>query len=227
MDSRKPQHRRFSLVAASVAIVLVAAAAAFLALGRADPAPAAAPPPALAPSALPYLPSKTLVLTSKDLEADAHIQSLSSELSSTGFVVGFQRTFQGPSKHRLELVQSRTLRFATAAGAARFAAFVGKHAGDYVGQIPTVTTAHLGRAHGLADRGPDVRLPHVRAHPARGGQQRAQRDVARDQRPGRGQAGAGRPAATGSLTAAIMTRNEGAASFASAWMLLVPGEGSL
>ncbi len=138
MDSRKPQHRRFSLVAASVAIVLVAAAAAFLALGRADPAPAAAPPPALAPSALPYLPSKTLVLTSKDLEADAHIQSLSSELSSTGFVVGFQRTFQGPSKHRLELVQSRTLRFATAAGAARFAAFVGKHAGDYVGQIPTV-----------------------------------------------------------------------------------------
>ena len=125
-----------------ISAVVVAAAVggvAFQTLVRADSRPARpAPPPVLPVAAVPYLPSHAVVLTSHDLIADASIAALPGEISKLGFVVGGQRTFQGPSQHRLQLVISRTLRFQTAAGARGFVNFVSEHACDYVGQIPTV-----------------------------------------------------------------------------------------
>jgi hypothetical protein len=130
-------HRRYAAIAAIAAVLLVGAAA-LIVHGRADSAPQPPPPPALAASAVPYLPSHTSVVTADVLKKDAVLHNLSDEISSSGFLVGGARTFQGPSRHRLTLVVSRTLRFQTAAGAAGFASFVQKHAGAYVGQIPGV-----------------------------------------------------------------------------------------
>jgi hypothetical protein len=134
----KTAHHRAYAAIAVIAVVLLAGAAALVAHGRADSAPQPIPPKALAASAVPYLPSHTTVVTADVLEKDAVLPNLSGEVSDSGFVVGGERTFQGPSKHRLTLVVSRTLRFKTAAGAANFTSFVQKHAGDYVGQIPGV-----------------------------------------------------------------------------------------
>lgn len=49
---------------------------------------------------------------------------------------------------------SRTLRFATPAGAAGFAAFVGKHAGAYVGNIAAVKPLTVGDRTGSLIRPP-------------------------------------------------------------------------
>jgi hypothetical protein len=137
--------KRRRVAAATAAAVAVAAAAAvvFQTLVRAD-SRTPAPPPVLAASAVPYLPSTTAPVTAHDLAADANIASLSDTISHLGFVVGAQRTFQGQSKHRLQLVISRTLRFTTAAGARGFVRFVRRHAGDYVGQVPTVKPLRSG-----------------------------------------------------------------------------------
>ena len=123
---------------AAVMVAVVAGGAVLLALGRADSQPKAAPPPTLAPSAVPYLDSKVTDIGVPELAKDANLSALPSTLSKLGFVVGAERTFQGPERHRLQLVISRTLRFQTAAGAHAFVRFVDTHAGDYVGQIPTV-----------------------------------------------------------------------------------------
>jgi hypothetical protein len=124
-----------------VSAIVVAAAVGGVAFQtvRADSRPSRqVPPPVLPAAAVPYLPSHAVALTSHDLIADASIAALPGELSTLGFVVGGQRTFQGPSQHRLQLVISRTLRFQTVAGARGFVRFVSEHAGDYVGEIPTV-----------------------------------------------------------------------------------------
>jgi hypothetical protein len=130
---------RRRLITAVVVVVAAVGGVAFQSLVRADSRPTQeAPPPVLPATAVPYLPSHLVVLTSRDLIADASIGALPAELSKLGFVVGGQRTFQGPSQHHLQLVISRTLRFRTAAGARGFVRFVSQHAGDYVGQVPTV-----------------------------------------------------------------------------------------
>jgi hypothetical protein len=125
-----------------VAAVVVAAAVAgvaFQTLGRADSRQRPAPPPVLAARAVAYLPSHASVLTAHDLAADAAVKSLPARLAQLGFVVGGQRAFQGPSKAHLQLVISRSLRFSSAAGARGFVRFVGQYAGQYVGEVPTVT----------------------------------------------------------------------------------------
>ncbi len=123
-------------------IAVVAGGAVLLALGRADSQPKAAAPPTLPPSAVPYLDSKVIPIGEPELAKDANLAVLPATLSRLGFVVGSQRTFQGPERHRLQLVVSRTLRFETPAGAQGFVKFVDAHAGDYVGQIPTVKPLH-------------------------------------------------------------------------------------
>jgi hypothetical protein len=137
---------RAGLVAA---IVLCAGAFAFEALSRADSKPGAPVPPALPASALSYLPSHATVVTSDQLAKDASLQSLPSTLDHLGFVTGRQRVFQGPSRHHLTFVESRTLHFATPAGAAGYVAYVGRHAGSYVGQIPTVRPLRSGGRSGV------------------------------------------------------------------------------
>ncbi len=138
MGFGKTGHRRAYLGIALIGALVLVGAAALIVHGRADSAPKPIPPQALPASALPYLPSHTNVVTADVLRKDAVLPELSGEIADTGFVVGGERTFQGPSRHRLTLVVSRTLRFQTAAGAAAFARFVSTHAGDYVGQIPGV-----------------------------------------------------------------------------------------
>jgi hypothetical protein len=123
---------------AAVVVAAAVAGVAFQTLVRAD-SRAPTPPPALTARAVAYLPSHASALTAHDLAADAPVNSLPATLARLGFVVGGQRTFQGPSKAYLQLVISRSLRFSSAAGARGFVRFVGQYAGQYVGEVPTVT----------------------------------------------------------------------------------------
>jgi hypothetical protein len=144
-----------------VAIVLVAAAGVFLVHGRASSQPLPPAPPTLQASAVPYLASHAKAATSASLAKDAGIASLEQTLDRMGFVVGSQRTFQGFTKRKLELVVSRSLEFRTAAEAAGYARYVRTHAGDFVGQVPTVTAlASAGRT------GAMIRAPLCSCHMA-------------------------------------------------------------
>jgi hypothetical protein len=123
---------------AAVVVAAAVAGVAFQTLVRAD-SRGQPTPPVLAARAIAYLPSHASALTAHDLAADAAVNSLPATLARLGFVVGGQRTFQGPSKAHLQLVISRSLRFSSAAGARGFVRFVGQYAGQYVGEVPTVT----------------------------------------------------------------------------------------
>jgi len=94
-------------------------------------------PPALAGSAVAYLPSHVSRVTTTDLEQDTTLPGMAGRLSGWGYVSGAERSFQGTSK-RLEVVVARTLDFKSAAGARGFVTFVGSHAAAYVGQVPQV-----------------------------------------------------------------------------------------
>jgi hypothetical protein len=96
---------------------------------------AAAPPPTLSPQAVPYLPSKFSRLSAAQLAREAGTPALRSDLGTWGFLAGADRYFQGESR-QLQVVDSRMLRFRTAAGAAKFVAFVRAHAAVYLGAYP-------------------------------------------------------------------------------------------
>ena len=130
--------RRVLFTLSAVVLVAVVAAVAFQTRGRADSSPAPPLPAVLPASAVAYLPSRVSPVTTSLLERDADVSSIPATLGKLGFVSGAQRTFQGPSRRRLQVVVSRTLRFQTPAGAAAYVRFVHDHAGDYVGQIPTL-----------------------------------------------------------------------------------------
>jgi len=130
--------RRVLLTLAAVVLVAAVGAVAFQTLGHADPRPGPPLPAVLPASAVAYLPSHVSRLTTADLQKDASVASMPAELASLGYVSGAQRTFQGQSKRRLQVVVSRTLRFQSAAGAAGYVRFVHDHAGAYVGQVPTL-----------------------------------------------------------------------------------------
>ena len=66
----------------------------------------------------------TMLPAAASLAREAGSPSLSRELSDWGFLAGADRYFQGES-HQLQVVDSRTFRFKSAAGAASFVAFVG------------------------------------------------------------------------------------------------------
>jgi hypothetical protein len=101
-------------------------------------------PPTLPPHAVPYLPSSAKALSAAGLAREAQSPSLSRRLSDWGFVAGSDRYFQGES-HQLQVVDSRTFRFESAAGAASFVGFIGRHAAAYLGSFP--------RMGGLRSRG--------------------------------------------------------------------------
>jgi hypothetical protein len=131
--------RRRVLLTLLVAVVVAGVAAvAFQTLGRADSRPAPPLPAVLPASAVAYLPSRVSDVTTANLEKDADVPSIPATLEKLGYVAGAQRTFQGPSKRRLQVVVSRTLRFRSAAGAAAYVRFVHDHAGAYVGEVPTL-----------------------------------------------------------------------------------------
>jgi hypothetical protein len=103
---------------ASLAIALVGVAAA--GCGSEQPAP---PPPTLPASAVPYLESKARTLTRAVVAREAGVPALADRLGEWGFEGGAARYFQGQSR-RLQVIDSRTLRFSTPEGAAEFMRFV-------------------------------------------------------------------------------------------------------
>jgi hypothetical protein len=83
---------------------------------------------------VPGLPSTRTTLTPAFLARETQAAPLRARLRSWGFMAGARRYFQGES-HTLQLVDSRTLRFRGAAGAAAFVGFLRGHLDSYVGSF--------------------------------------------------------------------------------------------
>ena len=113
--------------------------AAVLALGCAGCGTATSPPaaPTLPASAVAYLPSTVKALTPSFLAREAQVPELRGRLGTWGFLSGRQRYFQGESR-RLQVVDSRTLRFRHGAGASAFVAFMRSHLNPYLGGFAAV-----------------------------------------------------------------------------------------
>jgi hypothetical protein len=86
----------------------------------------------LASSNVPTLVATTRYVSATDIAKDAAIPGFGAAVVAMGFEKGVQRSFQGPSKH-LTLAVSRTLTFATPAGATEFVAYVRRNAVSYFG----------------------------------------------------------------------------------------------
>jgi hypothetical protein len=112
--------------------------------------PAASPLalPTLPAAAVPYLPSTAKALTARGLAREAASPELAARLGQWGFVAGSQRYFQGESR-RLQVVDSRTLRFRRAAGAGEFVVFMRAHLGAILGSFPKIRTFALGARRGI------------------------------------------------------------------------------
>ncbi len=100
---------------------------------------ASAPPavPTLPAGAVAYLPSTVKPLTASRLAREAQAPGLRARLGGWGFVVGRQRYFQGESR-RLQVVDSRTLRFRAGSGASAFVGFLRAHLVPYLGGFAAV-----------------------------------------------------------------------------------------
>jgi hypothetical protein len=88
-------------------------------------------------SAVAYLPSTVKPLTASRLAREAQAPALRAKLGGWGFQAGRQRYFQGESR-RLQVVDSRTLRFGRRAGASAFVGFMRGHLGAYLGGFAAV-----------------------------------------------------------------------------------------
>ncbi len=84
----------------------------------------------LPPHAIAGLPAVTRALTAADVQQDSNARDLAGRLKRWGYHGGWQRTFQGESR-RLTLVVSRSLTFATKAGAADFVTYLGRHVDSF------------------------------------------------------------------------------------------------
>ncbi len=109
---------------------------------------AGAPPPTLGAAAVPYLPSTHRELTRSGLAHEAQLPGLASELARWGYVAGAGRYFQGESR-RLQIVDSRTLRFRHAPGARAFVAFMGTHLEAFLGSLPKIRRFASGSRAGI------------------------------------------------------------------------------
>jgi hypothetical protein len=74
-------------------------------------------------------------LTAAKLAREAGAPALRGDLDAWGFLAGADRYFQGESR-QLQVVDSRMLRFRSAAGADKFVAFIRKHVSVYLGSFP-------------------------------------------------------------------------------------------
>jgi hypothetical protein len=106
------------------------------------------PPATLRAAAVPYLPSTTRVLSPAGLAREAGSPELASSLRNWGYSAGAQRYFQGESR-RLQVVDSRTLRFRSTSGARAFVAFARAHVSTYLGSFPRVQALALGPRRGF------------------------------------------------------------------------------
>jgi hypothetical protein len=94
-------------------------------------------PPTLPTAAVPYLSSVHKPLTASFLAREAQAPSLAQRLDGWGFEGAADRYFQGESR-RLQVVDSRTLRFRDALGAAAFVTYMRSHLDPYLGSYPRV-----------------------------------------------------------------------------------------
>jgi hypothetical protein len=93
--------------------------------------------PTLPAGAVAYLPSTVKPLTPAFLAREAQAPALRGQLSGWGFQAGRRRYFQGESR-RLQVVDSRTLRFRSGAGAGAFLGFLRAHLNPYLGGFAAV-----------------------------------------------------------------------------------------
>jgi hypothetical protein len=122
--------------AAPLAVAALAAGGLLGGCGGADPARPAADSqairvPTLPARAVPYLESKERALTPTVLAREAGLDTLAGLLAEWGYAGGASRSFQGQSK-RLQVVESRTLRFRTAGGAGKFMRIVRGRPGSFL-----------------------------------------------------------------------------------------------
>jgi hypothetical protein len=109
---------------------------------------ASAPPSTLPAAAVPYLASAGKPLTPRLLVREAQAPALAAALRRWGFRDGAERYFQGES-HRLQVVDSRTLRFASPPGAQAFVKFMRLHLTAYVGSFPKLHPLAVGPRRGF------------------------------------------------------------------------------
>lgn len=119
--------------------------------------------PTLPTAAVPYLPSTQKPLTAAFLAREAMAPSLVGRLDAWGFQAGADRYFQGESR-RLQLVDSRTLRFRGASGATAYVAYMRTHLGAILGSFPKVRTFAPGARRGILATGQECQC-HL-ANPA-------------------------------------------------------------
>jgi hypothetical protein len=96
-----------------------------------------APPETLAAQAVRYLPSSVKPLSVSFLARESGSPLLRAQLPAWGFIAGADRYFQGESRE-LQVVDSRTLRFRSAAGATSFVQFMRDHLSSYLGSLPRI-----------------------------------------------------------------------------------------
>lgn len=132
------------------AAVLLAGLLAAAGCGGSHPDPPPPQPATLPASAVPYLPSSLKSLSATGLAREVQTPALAGELGAWGFTAGADRYFQGESRV-LQVVDSRTLRFTRAAGAASYVKFMRAHAAAIVGSFPALKPmASRGRSGFLA-----------------------------------------------------------------------------
>ena len=114
----------------------------------ASPTSVASPPPTLPATAVPYLTSVAKALTPAVLAREAEAPTLVHQLDRWGFEAAADRYFQGESK-KLQVVDSRTLRFRGPSGAAAYIAFMRSHLWPYLGPYPRINAFAPGGRHGI------------------------------------------------------------------------------
>jgi hypothetical protein len=117
-----------------------------------SPPAARVAPPTLSASAVPYLPSRHKLLSASFLARDTQAPGLTRNLDGWGYVGGADRYFQGESR-RLQVVDSRTLRFRRASGAAAFVSFMRTHLSAYLGSFPKIQRFVSGARRGILATG--------------------------------------------------------------------------
>ncbi len=103
---------------------------------------AGGPPATLPAREVPYLSSSIKPVSPSSLARETEDPSLARRLRHWGFEVAADRYFQGESR-RLQVVDSRTLRFHHTAGAAAFVSYMRAHLSPILGAFPTISAYRL------------------------------------------------------------------------------------
>ncbi len=101
-------------------------------------ASAGGPPATLPAREVPYLSTSIKSVSPSSLAREAQDPSLATRLRHWGFEIAADRYFQGESR-RLQVVDSRTLRFHHTAGATAFVSYMRAHLSPILGSFPMIS----------------------------------------------------------------------------------------